>query len=297
MNCSFSPDRTAAIDHRYGRSRRSPAGPAAPNGAAFPFTTPAWCRYTIVPGPGRVLAYLDFSGMEFGVAAALSCCDTMLADYAAEPYLVLPIRLGLMPPDATKATHSVERDRYKPLIIAMQCGGGEELVERRLELSKLNARRFVELHHQRYEDYWEYSDRRLQAAFESGELQTPDGWRTAVVSSTSIFTARNWLIQASSAAIFRYAGLLMRHLGVPVIAPVHDAVLIEAEVEHIDREIARAIECLRRASRRFLHGATLRVDIKRIAAGERFEEPRGARTWSFVERSLRELEKGLVDVA
>jgi hypothetical protein len=267
---------------------------AAPNGAAFPFTTPAWCRYTIVPGPGRVLAYLDFSGMEFGVAAALSRCDTMLADYAAEPYLVLPIRLGLLPPDATKTTHEAERDRYKPMILALQYGGGVTLIERRLGLSNLQAHRLHALHHQRYAEYWEYSDHRVQRAFEFGELITPDGWRTRIVPSTSIFTARNWLIQATAAAIFRYAGLLMRHLGVLVIAPVHDAVLLEAEASRVDQEVARAVECLQRASRQFLHGVTLRVDVKQIAAGQRFEEPRGARTWSFVERSLRELEEGLI---
>jgi hypothetical protein len=89
----------------------------------------------------------------------------------------------------------------------------------------------------------------------------------------------------------------MRRLGVPVIAPVHDAVLIEASTDRVDYEIVRATECLQRASRRFLNGLTLRVDMKRIPAGERFTDPRGERTWSFVERCLCELEKGLLDVA
>jgi hypothetical protein len=74
-------------------------------------------------------------------------------------------------------------------------------------------------------------------------------------------------------------------------------VLLEAEASRIDHEVARAVECLQRASRRFLHGVTLRVDGKRIDAGQRFEEPRGARTWSFVERSLHELEAGLIHAA
>jgi hypothetical protein len=200
--------------------------------------------------------------MEFGVAAGLSRCAAMLADYASEPYLILPRHLGLIPPDATKATHGAERDHYKPMILAMQYGRGVDLIERRLGLSNLQARRLHALHHQRYENYWEYSDHRLQRAFEFGELITPDGWRTRIVPSTSIFTARNWLVQATSAAIFRFASLLMRHLGVPVVAPVHDAVLIEAPSEHIELEIARASECLIRSPRRFLHGVELRVDIK-----------------------------------
>lgn len=103
---------TAGVDGRY----RTPiwafstiTGRAAPNGAAFPFTTPAWSRSTLMPEPGRAFIYADFSSMEFGVAAALSRAPTMLADYEAEPYLVLPILAGLLPPTATRHTHRAER--------------------------------------------------------------------------------------------------------------------------------------------------------------------------------------------
>jgi hypothetical protein len=221
----------------------------------------------------------------------------MLADYDGEPYLTLPILLGLIEPHATKATHGAARDAYKQMVLAIQYGGGAELVARRLKLPKLQGARLVSLHRQRYEPYWEYSDHRLQAAFETGELVAPDGWRTGVDTRTSIFTARNWVIQCTSAAIFRYAGLLMRALGVAVIAVVHDAVLIEAPADCIDYEIVRATECLQRASRRFLNDLTLRVDVKQIRAGERFTDPRGERTWSFVERTLRELEEGLLNAS
>lgn len=48
---------------------------------AYPFTTPSWCRYTLMPAAGSVLAYLDFGSMEFGVAAGLSQTPATLADY------------------------------------------------------------------------------------------------------------------------------------------------------------------------------------------------------------------------
>jgi DNA polymerase-1 len=94
-----------------------------------------------------------------------------------------------------------------------------------------------------------------------------------------------------------YASLMMRRLGIRLIASVHDAVLIEASIDQIEREVARAIYCLERASQRFLHGLTLKVDVKKIYPGERFTDPRGEATWAFVERSLRELEEGRRDVA
>jgi hypothetical protein len=263
---------------------------AAPNGAAYPFTVPSWCRFSMMPPPGKTLLYLDFSSMEFGIAAARSRDPVMLTDYAKEPYLVLPILAGLLPQNATKLSHSADRDRYKPMILAVQYGGGGELLATRLVLRKDQGDRLVALHHERYAVYWDWSDRQLQRAFEDGELVAPDGWRCGINTKSSLFTARNWLIQATGSAIFRYAGLLMRSLDLPVVALVHDAVLVEADLDQVERIKALAIECLERASRRFLHGLTLRVDVKTIRPGERFADPRGARTWTFVEQALRELE-------
>jgi hypothetical protein len=265
---------------------------AAPGGAEFPFTTPAWCRFTLMPVPGTVLVYLDFASMEFGVAAALSSDRTMLQDYIGEPYLVLPILAGLLPRDANRYTHQTDRNRYKAPTLSLQYGGGAALLARKLDLTRGQAQRLVDVHHERYAGYWEWSDRKLQAAFDNGELVARDGWRCGITSHTSIFTARNWLVQANAAAIFRYAGLLMRRLGLPVIAPVHDAMLLEVAEDAVESEKARAIMCLERASRRFLHGFTLRVDAKIVRPGERFTDARGEQTWAFVERGLRELAEG-----
>jgi DNA polymerase I len=216
----------------------------------------------------------------------------MLADYDKEPYLTLPILAGLLPRDATRASHGKVRDAYKPMILAVQYGGGGNLLARRLHLTPRQGHHLVELHHDRYEPFWGWSDWKLQRAFDDGELVARDGWRCGIDTRTSIFTARNWLIQANSAALFRYAGLMMRRLGIRVVAPVHDAVLIEASIDQAKQEAARATYCLERASRRFLHGLTLRVDAKFIYPGERFTDGRGETTWNFVESSLRELEEG-----
>jgi hypothetical protein len=289
----------AGSDNRY----RTPiwafstiTGRMAPNGAAYPFATPSWTRPTLTPAPGTVLVYLDFASMEFGVAAAQSRCLRMLQDYAGEPYLILPILRGLAPRGATKQTHSKLRDDYKPLILAMQYGAGAGLVASRMNLRMSEGQGLVDLHHERYAGYWEWSDRRLQRAFDDGELVTSDGWRCEVSSRTSIFTARNWLVQAMAQSIFRYAALLMRQLGIKIIAVVHDAVLIEVAAHRVELDTARAVNCLERASRRFLHGLALRVDSKTICEGERFTDPRGAPVWDFVERTLHEIEEGKIDV-
>jgi DNA polymerase I-like protein with 3'-5' exonuclease and polymerase domains len=251
----------------------------------------------MMPAAGMALAYLDFASMEFGVAAGLSQCRNMLADYDAEPYLVLPILAKLLPADATKATHPAEREAYKAPTLSLQYGGGTGLMVYKLGITKSQGQRLVDLHHDRFAGYWLWSDRKIQRAFDDGELIALDGWRCGVTSLTTEFTARNWLVQANAQATFRYAGLMMRALGIRLVAIIHDAVLIEAPIDRIDLEVMRATVCLERASRRFLRGLALRVDAKIIRDGERFTDGRGAKVWGFVERTLREIEEGRGTVA
>jgi hypothetical protein len=290
----------AGRDNRY----RTPIWPfstitgrMAPNGSAYPFTTPAWTKYTIMAEPGKALAYLDFSANDFGTAAGVSRCPMMQVDYRREPYLILPQLVGLVPAEATKHSHPKDRERYKAPILSLQYGGGALLMAQKLDITTREGQQLVDLHHERYVAYWEWSDRRLQRAFDDGELVTKDGWRCAVSSKTSIFTARNWLIQAIAGALFRYACLLMRKLGIRIIAVVHDAVLIEAPIDRIEEEVARATLCLQRASRRFLRGLTLEVDAKIVREGERLGDKRGTDIWNFFEGALRELDEGTIDAA
>jgi hypothetical protein len=266
----------------------------APSGSAYPFATAAWTRRLIMPAPGRALAYLDFSSMEFGVAAGLSRDPKMLHDYLhGDPYLGLGIRARFAPEGATAETHGVLRNRLKAPILAIQYGGGGGLMAQRLDVDRRRGQQLVELHKSRYAGYWAWSDRKLYNAFDDGVLIARDGWRCKVTSRTSEFTARNWLVQCNSAAIFRCAGLMARRLGIAVCAVVHDALLIEASEDAIETEARRATLCLERASRLYLHSLALRVDPKILRAGERFDPgPRGEKLWAYVERSLRELSTG-----
>ena len=120
-------------------------------------------------------------------------------------------------------------------------------------------------------------------------LVTRDGWQCQVTSRTAEFTARNWLIQANSSGIFRYAAIMARRLDIKICALVHDALLIEAPIDRIEEEAARATLCLERASGLFLHGLTLRVDTVIVREGQRFPDKRGAKVWAHVERTLKEL--------
>src|SRR5215467_3430249 len=77
------------------------------------FSPSVWLRSLIKPEPSRAIAYIDYSSMEFGAAAALSDGHTgphnsMLELYrSGDPYLNFGKLLGLIAPDATDKTPGI----------------------------------------------------------------------------------------------------------------------------------------------------------------------------------------------
>ena len=272
-------------------------GRMAPNGSSYPFTTAAWTRYLITPAPGTALAYLDFASMEFGVAAGLSRCPAMVADYThGDPYLGSASPPGWLPQTrrrARMARSATGSSRwFWPSNTAAAaassrtgCGSiGEPVIARRAAPSQIRPvlgmvgspalrglRRWRADHPRRLAMPGDFAHLRVQRA----QLADPGQFR----------------------GIFRYAGLMARKLGIKVCAVVHDALLIEAPADRIDEEAARATLCLERASRMFLHDVVLRVDTKIIREGERFADKRGAKIWDYVERTLKELPEEPRDAA
>jgi len=83
-----------------------------------------------------------------------------------------------------------------------------------------------------------------------------------------------------------------RH-GIEILAPVHDAVLIQAPIERIETDVARMQQIMARASRIVLNptmGGTyeLRTDAKIIRYPDRYSDPRGIEIWQWVQARLAE---------
>src|SRR5262249_57576706 len=76
-----------------------------PKAAQWIFSPAVWLRSLIKPGPGRAVAYIDYSSMEFLLAAALSGDPVMLELYASgDPYLGFAKRVGTAPLSAPQPT-------------------------------------------------------------------------------------------------------------------------------------------------------------------------------------------------
>ena len=95
-----------------------------PKASQWIFSPAVWLRSLIKPEPGMAVAYIDYSAMEFMIAAVLSdghCgpSNPMLDAYnSGDPYLAFAKRVGAAPGNATKQSHAGVRARYKVVLLA-----------------------------------------------------------------------------------------------------------------------------------------------------------------------------------
>jgi hypothetical protein len=100
---------------------RSKTGRNQPSNSKYIFGPSVWLRGLIKPGPGRAVAYVDYSQQEVGIAAALSGDTAMMHAYnTSDPYLEFARQVGAVPAGATKSSHSEIRERFKSCVLAVQ---------------------------------------------------------------------------------------------------------------------------------------------------------------------------------
>jgi len=271
-----------------------------PKASQWIFSPAVWLRSLIKPAEGQAVAYIDYSSMEFGIAARLSDGhrgdrNPMWEMYASgEPYLSFARRVGTAPSSATKSTHGALRDRYKVGLLAIQYGQQYAALAGRLGLSQIAAHEMLNQHHELFAQYWRWSDDWLARALDTGIMRTCFGWQCATgILEFNERSIRNWPIQATGADILRIAIILGIRHGIELLAPVHDAVLIQAPIERIETDVARMEQIMRRASRIVLNSTMddtreLRTDAKIICYPDRYSDPRGAEIWDWVLARLTE---------
>jgi DNA polymerase I len=270
-----------------------------PKAAEWIFSPAVWLRALIKPGPGMAVAYIDYSSMEFMIGAASSDkhdgpVNAMADMYGSgDPYLAFAKRVGAIPEHITKQTlgdYAEVRAKYKVMMLATQYAMSSETLAGRLGISTFEAHEMLNLHRDLLSQYWHWSDDWVQHSLQSGVMQTAHGWtcRTGITEFNDR-SMRNWPIQSSGADILRIACIMMVRHGIKVVAPVHDAVLIEAPIDRIEADVALTREIMRRASRIVLNvDATgtyeIRTDYAVVRYPDRYSDggERGAGIWETV---------------
>ena len=260
-----------------------------PKASQWIFSPAVWLRSLIKPGPGHAVAYIDYSAMEFQLAAVLSQSKPMLELYASgDPYLGFAKRVGALPNWATKQTHEKERELYKVMLLATQYGMSAETLAQRLGVSTFVAHEMLNQHRGLCSQYWAWSEDWVARALDTGIMRTCFGWmcRTGITELNER-SIRNFPIQVTGADILRIACILAARHGIELLAPVHDAILIEAPIERIEVDVALTRELMRRASRIVLNVDAngpyeLRTDATIVCYPGRYTDKRGTKTWTTV---------------
>lgn len=244
-------------------------------------------RPLLRPGQGQALLELDYQQQEFGIAAALSQDPAMMAAYrSGDPYLAFAKQTGAVPVDATKESYPEERQRYKATVLAVQYGMGAKSLARQIPCSEIEARGLLKTHRQIYRCFWQWLGQVEHQALEQREIQTVFGWRMYVNERTKPRTLMNWPMQANGAEMLRLALIYCVQAGFNVIAPVHDALIIEvADADH--HQVAQQAQSwMQKASEDVLPGFPLRVDCETIRYPEHFPAKGDGKLWSFICRQL-----------
>jgi DNA polymerase I-like protein with 3'-5' exonuclease and polymerase domains len=281
---------------RDGRNRTllspfaSRTGRNQPSNSRFVFGPSVWIRSLIQPPPGFGLAYIDWAQQEFAIAAVLSGDEKMLRAYTSgDCYLAFGKDAGLIPADATKASHKFQRELCKQCILGIQYGMEAASLALRIGQPTIVARDLLRAHHETYPAFWSWSDGVLDRALLTNKLHTVFGWCVHLGGDPNPRSLRNFPMQGHGGEMMRIAACLGTERGVEICAPVHDAFLICAPLDRLDEAIGTMRAAMAEASRAVLCGFEVRTDVAVIRPPGRFEDERGAVMWQHVTRLVDDL--------
>jgi hypothetical protein len=228
---------------------RSATGRNQPSNAKFLFGPSRWIRGLIRPPAGYGLAYVDWSAQEIAIAAALSGDEGMINGYiSGDPYLAFAKSARLVPPEATKLSHKVERDRCKAVVLGVNYGMAERSLAASTGITELEARYLLRLHRRTYPRFWQWSDEVVATAVFAKEMTTCFGWHRHVGPDANPRSLMNWPMQAHGAEMMRLAAIAATEAGIEVCAPVHDAFLICAPLEYLDERVLQMRQIMGKAA-------------------------------------------------
>jgi hypothetical protein len=256
-------------------------GRNAPSTTKFVFGKATAFRSLIQPDQGWAVGYVDYSQQEFGIAAVLSDDHNMLQAYlSGDPYLEFAKQAGAVPSSGTRETHGDARDLFKQALLAVNYSMGPASLARRIRRPLPYARELLQFHRQVYRRYWRWAEMVQNQAMITSRLQAVFGWQVNVGPDANWRSLRNFMCQGNGSEMLRLAVCLAVERGVRVVAPVHDAVMIEAPLDGLDDAVRRTREAMAEASAEVLDGFRLRTDVVTVRYPDRYRDKRGVAFWA-----------------
>jgi DNA polymerase I-like protein with 3'-5' exonuclease and polymerase domains len=101
---------------------------------------------------------------------------------------------------------------------------------------------------------------------------------------TKTTTARNFKLQANGAEMMRLAAIAITAKGIRVCCPVHDAFLVEAPIDEIDKVTESVQLSMAEASGVVLGGPQIKTDVEIYSYPGGYEEEDGKPMWELVNK-------------
>jgi hypothetical protein len=244
-------------------------GRNSPSSNRYIFGLPSGLRPLIKPHEGVAIAYCDWSSQEIGIAAALSDDPALLAAFATgDPYISFAISAGVPAGQARQV-----RKVYKTALLGVCYGMGAHALAARIGVDVGSARTLLRQIEQLYPGFWTWCRRVQATANWRGEIVTPfDKWRFQVHSQTKATTVRNFMMQATGASIMRLSAIAATEERLAIGGIIHDAFLLVAAEEDIERDTAHLLEIMSEAAERVC-GLTISAAPMIIRYPHRYWDP------------------------
>jgi DNA polymerase I-like protein with 3'-5' exonuclease and polymerase domains len=216
------------------------------------------------------------------IAALMSGDEEMIRAYrTGNPYLALAKRLGAVPPTATKETHPIEHEKFKAVVLGVNYGRTKHGLSKVLGLPMHQCEALLRGYWKTFSRFaqWRKIVRVLMLGY--GRLWVWDGWQCLLGENPNIRSVLNWPVQSTGAVLLRLAVILAARKGVRIIATVHDAILIEAPEQDIERHVLLATEAMNKACRTVL-GDVIRTERQIIHSGGRYHDEKGKKLWNTI---------------
>lgn len=264
----------------------SVTGRNQPSNSKFIFGSARWSRSFIRPDPGTGLFYCDWGAQEIAIAAALSNDDALWHDYLSDDvYTAFGIRAGIIPTAGTESTHPSERAMCKTVVLAQNYGQTAYGVAKRLSIKLDAGRQLVQLHRESYPTFHKWVRQQAQAGSLGLPLRTPFFWerRMKSFSQVNLRSLQNFHMQGTGADMMRLAACMLTEAGIRVCCPVHDAFLIEAPLDELDRTIAATEQIMGDASEILLGaGYRTKTDVKVITYPDVYKDEGAGDLYDYV---------------
>ena len=173
---------------------------------------------------------------------------------------------------------------FKTVVLGIQYGLGARTLAQRTGISLFEAARA------RFCVFEAYAQNVVDRAGLLLEVGTPFGWFMQCPPGINPRTVRNFPIQSTGAEILHVACILAERRGIDIVAPVHDALMAEADLDRVDEMSTALDRVMRDASSVVLRGYELPTDCQICKPGERYFDDRGLEMWNTIERLLAKLE-------